>query len=124
MTGNLVQVLVGRYAGGHITVADLSSNEDLLVLCDANGSFRLKCLTMSPDPTYVNNQEYSFKLDNSIRSCKLSHDAHLLALGQDNGNVNVSMLYGVKEVFVCLFVHALHSSPLYITIVTIIVMIS
>lgn len=93
MTGNLVHVLVGRYAGGYVTVADLSSNEDLLVLCGASGSFRLICLTMSVDPPYVNVQkEYTYKLDNCIRSCKLSHDTHLLALGQDNGNIDVSML--------------------------------
>jgi len=93
MTGKLVHVLVGRYAGGHVTVADLSSNEDLLVLCGASGSFRLLCLTMSVDPPYVNVQkEYRYKLDNCIRSCKLSHDTHLLALGQDNGNIDVSML--------------------------------
>jgi len=93
VTGNLVHVLVGRYTAGHVTVADLSSNEDLLVLCGANGSFRLICLTNSLDPPYVNvQQEYSYKLDNCICSCKLSHDTHLLALGQDNGNVIVSML--------------------------------
>ena len=98
MTGNLVHVLVGRYTGGHVTVADLSSNEDLLVLCGTNGSFRLICLTMSLDPPYVNvQQEYSYKLDNCIRSCKLSYDTHLLALGQDNGNINVSMLDDVSS---------------------------
>jgi WD40 repeat protein len=93
VTGNLVNVLVGRYTGGRVTVADLSSNEDLLVLCGANGSFRLICLNMSLDPPYVTVQkEYSYKLDNCICSCKLSHDTHLLALGHDNGNINVSML--------------------------------
>jgi hypothetical protein len=95
MTGDLVRVVVGRYTGGHVTMADLSSNEDLLVLCGANGCFRLMRLTMSPHPPYVNLQEYSSKLDNPIHSCKLSHDAHLLALGQDNGNINVSILVGV-----------------------------
>jgi len=93
VTGNLVQVLLGRYNGGHVTDADLSSNEDLLVLCGTHGSFRLICLTMSLDPPYVNVQrEYRYKLDSCIRSCKLSYDTHLLALGQDNGNINVSML--------------------------------
>jgi hypothetical protein len=93
VTGNLVHVLVGRYAEGHVTVADLSSNENLLVLCGANGRFRLICLTNTLDPPYVNvQQEYSYKLGNCIHSCKLSHNAHLLALGQDNGNINVSIL--------------------------------
>jgi len=98
VTGNLVQVLLGRYAGGLATVADLSSNENLLVLCGTNGSFRLICLTMSIDPPYVKvQQEYRYKLDNCIRSCKLSYDTHLLALGQDNGDINVSMLDDVSS---------------------------
>lgn len=98
LTGDLVHVLLGRSAGGQATAADLSSNEDLLVLCGANGSFRLICLTMTVDSPYVNVQrEYCYKLDNCISSCKLSYDTHLLALGQDNGNINVSMLDGVSS---------------------------
>lgn len=90
LTGDLVHVLLGRSAGGHAKAADLSSNEDLLVLCGANGSFRLICLTMTVDSPYVNvKREYCYKLDNCISSCKLSYDTHLLALGQDNGNINI-----------------------------------
>jgi WD40 repeat protein len=109
MTGNLIGVLLGRHNQAYITMADLSSNEDLLVLCSAGGSFLLLGLTLSPLEPYVQAQEsYSFQLDDSIRSCKLSHDALLLALGQDNGNIIVSILDGVIlrkfALFACLFV--------------------
>lgn len=95
ITGNLIDVLVGRITQTFVTMVDLSSNEDLLVLCFTSGSFLLRSLTLLPRPPYVEVQDnYSFQLDDSIRSCKLSHDALLLALGQDTGNIIVSILCG------------------------------
>jgi hypothetical protein len=106
-TGNLIDVLVGRHTQDCITMADLSSNEDLLVLCSTSGSFLLLSLTLSPHPPYMEVQDtFTFQLDVSIRSCKLSHDALLLALGQDNGNISVSILGGGilrKYFFFCSF---------------------
>lgn len=123
ITGNLIDVLVGRHTQASISMADLSSNEDLLVLSSASGSFFLLSLTLSPHPPYVEVQDsYNFQLGDSIRSCKLSHDALLLALGQDNGNIIVSILGGIlKKYFSLLFSpplllsflppsHTLHSS--------------
>jgi hypothetical protein len=95
ITGNLLDVLVGRHTLAFVTMADLSTNEDLLVLCSTSGSFLLLSLTLSPQPPYVKaHHNCSFHLDDSICSCKLSHDAFLLALGQDNGNIIVSILHG------------------------------
>ncbi|KDR23382.1 Apoptotic protease-activating factor 1 [Zootermopsis nevadensis] len=88
LTGRLIDVLVGRYTDVHVTMADLSSNEDLLVLCGASGSFLLIRFTVLPDEPYVKVQgNYNYQLRDSLRSCKLSHDACLLALGQDTGNI-------------------------------------
>lgn len=84
---------MGRYTDVHVTMADLSSNENLLVLCGASGSFLLIQFTVLPHKPYVKVQDnYSYQLRDSLCSCKLSHDAHLLALGQDNGNIIVSIL--------------------------------
>jgi hypothetical protein len=94
MTSSLLDVLVDRYMYVHVTMADLSSNEDLLVLCATNKSFCLLYLRLLPGCPYVEVQDhYRFELDAYIHSCKLSHDACLLALGQDNGNIVVSILH-------------------------------
>jgi hypothetical protein len=93
ITGNLNDVVVGRHRDVHITMADLSSDENLLVLCGASGRFLLIRLTVLPCEPYVKVEDsYSYELDDCLRSCKLSHDACLLALGQDNGNIVVSIL--------------------------------
>jgi hypothetical protein len=94
MTGSLLDVLVGRCIDVHVTMADLSSNEDLLVLCTTNKTFCLLRLRVLPDCPYVEVQDhFPFQLDAYVHSCKLSHDACLLALGQDNGNIIVSILH-------------------------------
>jgi hypothetical protein len=83
---------MGRHTEVHVTMADLSSNEDLLVLCAASGCFLLIHLTMLPNRPYVKVKDrYSYNSDGSLHSCKLSHDACLLALGQHNGNIIVSI---------------------------------
>jgi hypothetical protein len=114
ITGNLIDVLLGRHNQACVTMADLSSNEDLLILCFATGSFLLLRLMPLPHLPYVKLQDsYRFQLDDSIHSCKLSHDAFWLALGQDNGNIIVSILGDILRrnfFFVCL---SLPSHTLY-----------
>ncbi|XP_069696583.1 apoptotic protease-activating factor 1-like isoform X2 [Periplaneta americana] len=87
-TGELLDVVIGRHVKAKVNMADLSQNEDLLVLCDDSGSFLLVHFSILSQPQRVKIQNNNTVfLDDSLCSCKLSHDAQLLALGQANGNI-------------------------------------
>ena len=90
-TGELIDVLLGRHSEAHVTMADLSESEDLLVLCDAGGNFLVTQLEETSLPPYLKIKDnQTFNMRDSLRSCKLSHGSKFLALGQDNGDIIVS----------------------------------